>query len=160
MKQLIIFCIALLSFAACMPGNQYQQKYFLPNHEWAYSDVKTFSFAIKDTSAKYNLQFLLQHTENYGYSNLWLKMRVKYPSGTIDSQRIEVPLALPDGHWLGRFANNMVEHTMNIAPNAATTTFSEKGIYTISLEQDMRINPMKAIEYVGLQIDKVAINKY
>jgi gliding motility-associated lipoprotein GldH len=159
MKNVIVFLIVIVCAASCMPSNQFQKKYYLPTHQWLYADAKTFEFTIADTIAKYNLQFLMQHSEAYANSNIWLKMITKYPTGTIDSQRIEVPLALPDGHWLGRKANKMVEHTLNITPNALPISFVNKGKYTITLLQDMRKDSMAEVEYIGLQIDKVITSK-
>jgi gliding motility-associated lipoprotein GldH len=160
MRQLFIIFMLNICIASCMPSNQYHKKYFLPNHQWSYADCKTFDFEITDTTSLYNLQFLMQHAEAYAYSNVWIKMTTTYPNGKLDSQRIEVALALPDGHWLGRGGNGLVEHTMNITPNATAMRFVEKGVYQIKIEQMMRINPLMNIEYIGLQVEKVVSKKH
>jgi gliding motility-associated lipoprotein GldH len=155
------FSIYILLFAvcslcnSCLPTNQYHKRFYLTNQQWAYADTKDFTISVTDTSAKYNLSFLMQHSTLYSNSNIWMKLATKYPNGKIDTQKIEVPLAMPDGKWLGRKANDLVEHTMAITPNAGTISFSEKGDYTFTLMQDMRMNPMQHIVYVGLQLDKL-----
>jgi gliding motility-associated lipoprotein GldH len=147
-----IFCTLIQS---CLPTNQFAKRYYLQNNQWTYADAKSFTIQISDTSARYNLSLLMQHTELYSNSNIWMKLATTYPNGKIDTQKIEVPLAMPDGKWLGRKANGMIEHTMAITPNAGTISFSEKGQYTFTLMQDMRVSPLPNIVYIGIQLDKM-----
>jgi gliding motility-associated lipoprotein GldH len=152
----ILFFFTAILLVGCIPSNQYQKKYYLSKQQWKYQDAKQFVITISDTSARYNLSFLMQHTQQYGNSNIWMKLLTTYPNGKADTQKIEVPLAMPDGQWLGRKANDRIEHTMAITPNAGTISFSEKGKYTFTLIQDMRVNPLPHITYVGLQLDRLA----
>lgn len=156
MKNSILFLLIMIVFAACLPSNQFLQKYYLPSHNWSYADAKEFHFTIKDTADKHKIFFLIGHTETYLNSNIWLQIFSKNPSGKVDTlDPLEVGLALADGHWLGNRANKIVEHTMDITPNGGTFSFTEKGDYTFTIKQLMRVDPLPNIEYVGLQIDKL-----
>jgi gliding motility-associated lipoprotein GldH len=155
MKQNFLFGIVVICCitSACVRNNQWMQRHYLPAKGWDYTDAKSFSFAVKDTSTKYKINLLMQHSEAYAWSNIWCKMIVQDPSGKKDTTTLEVPLAMPSGQWMGRSANGLVEHTADLMPNAGTLSFEMKGNYTFTILQDMRVNPLKEITYVGLQVE-------
>jgi gliding motility-associated lipoprotein GldH len=150
-----LLLITLLA-VACVPGGQYAKVYYFSKKTWEYKDVKEFKFTIKDTSKNYNLIFLMQHTYAFPHSNIWINLSTKYPSGHSDtSHHLEIPLALLNGTWLGRSAGNISTQEMNIGPDCRALHFAEKGEYTMTMQQDTRLNPLPEINYVGLKIEAI-----
>jgi gliding motility-associated lipoprotein GldH len=154
MKQ-FIFISLLAICSSCLPSNEFYSVNYLSQNKWNYNQPQHFVFNIEDTSAKYAINFLMQHGEEYGFSNIWLKMITKYPSGTIDTLPLEVKLAASTGQWFGTVAGGFVQHTSPITPNGGTISFSEKGKYDLQLVQNMRVNPLPEIQSVGLQLQKI-----
>jgi gliding motility-associated lipoprotein GldH len=153
-KKLAVIIGLLCCLQACIKSNSFTKTYFIDKHAWRYNDPKQFSFNITDTNARYILHFQMANHNNYAFSNIWMRMTTQFPDGKIDTTRLEVPLALPSGQWLGTEANNIVEHSSGITPNDAPLKFTETGLHTITLYQDMRVNPLKEVYSVGLSIEK------
>ncbi len=154
MKQFFFIGLIILC-SGCLPSNEFYSIQYLPQNKWAYTQPKHFVFSITDTSAKYAINLLMQHTEQYAFSNIWVNMITKYPSGTKDTLPLEVSLAAPTGQWFGTVAGGYVQHTSPITPNGGSISFSEKGTYDLQLVQNMRTNPLTDIQYIGLQLQKI-----
>jgi gliding motility-associated lipoprotein GldH len=154
-KYYFIAALCIICFVGCLPSGQYMSKKYMTHHYWHSKDAATFKVNINDTSKGYYMNFLMQHGQDYNFSNIWCQLITKYPNGSIDSTLLEIPLALASGQWMGTSANSMVEHTMNLAPNAGIMHFTDKGIYEFKLLQYMRVDTLQDVEYVGLQLEKL-----
>ena len=81
-------------------------------------------------------------------------MYVKGPGETIAKKvRVNVPLAEATGKWLGRGMGEIWEQRMPV-DLGDSIRFDHKGTYEITLEQNMRINPLPEILHVGLRLEK------
>ncbi len=145
--------IVLFFLASCTAGNTYERHFFIKNSTWQYKDVKQFKVTITDTSKAYDMLFLLQHGYEYKYSNIIIKIATTYPSGAKDTTNpLEIPLAPPDGRWLGTTAGKQVIHNINIGPNGAPLKFKEKGTYVFAVEQVMRDAALLNVNKIGLKL--------
>lgn len=157
--------IFLLLLAACQPSPQYQKQVTLPAKGWAYTNEPEFRVQIKDTSAAYQMFFLIRHTNAYPFSNIWLKFKTRQPGDSVfQEQRFEVTLAsptavLPDGSlsgaWLGRGMGELWEQRMALNNVQQPVYFSRPGEYVFKISQDMRVNPLPEIIQVGLRLEKI-----
>jgi gliding motility-associated lipoprotein GldH len=138
----------------CMPAPHYQKEEAIPQNAWTYNFKPAFNVEITDTNANYQAFFLIRHTQAYPYSNLWIWIYVKTPGDSVmKKERINIPLAETTGKWLGRGMGEIYEQRMPI--NLADfVSFNKKGTYKITMEQNMRINPLPEILDVGLRIEK------
>jgi gliding motility-associated lipoprotein GldH len=154
-KHILYFLFFTFYFlSGCLPSPHFQKEEAVPQNAWTYSYKPTFKFDIKDTTVNYQAFFLIRHTQAYPYSNIWIWVYVKTPGDSIiKKERINVPLAEPTGKWLGRGMGEIYEQRMllNLSDFVA---FSKKGTYEVSMEQNMRINPLPEILNVGLRIEK------
>ena len=155
-RIIIILLISILAFTACKIKAPYFQKIeTMPQNAWKYNNKLTFKFDITDTTADYQPFFLIQHTQSYQYNNVWVWMYIKMPGDSIiKKERVDVELADPTGKWYGRGMGEIYEQRMPIKLSD-TLKFNKPGIYQISLEQNMRINPLPEIIHVGLRVEKV-----
>jgi len=149
----ILLCVFLL--ASCMPSPYYQKNHTVPGNAWDLGFKPGFKVAITDTGVFYTVYFLIRHTEAYPYSNLWLRVHSTQPGDTIpEVSRIEIPLAAPSGQWLGRGMGGIWEHRMILTGRQDKSLFAKPGTYELSLEQDMRVNPLPEVLQVGLRVEK------
>ena len=150
-----LFCLLFMVYlSGCLPSPYFQKEEAVPQNAWSYSFKPKYSIDIKDTLAHYQAYFLIQHTQAYPYNNLWVWVYVKAPNDSIAKKmRINVPLAEATGKWLGRGMGEIYEQRMPI-DLGDSIKFDRSGTYEISLEQNMRINPLPEIMHVGLRLEK------
>ena len=150
---LMLFSIATLS--GCVSSDVFEKNIALPSNRWKSDFKPSFNFNISDTSAQYLLFVTLRHTDAYGFSNIWLQVTTRMPGeSAIKPERVEIPLAQADGKWLGRGMNEIWQHQMSISGAQGYHRFPKKGVYTIQLEQIMRVDPLPEIMSVGIRIEK------
>lgn len=151
----IICALSCLLLASCLPSPYYQKQYTLPDNEWHYKNKLAFKFEVTDTNTLYNMYFLVRHTEAYPFSNIWVWIYTKAPGdSTFNKTRIEIPLAEPNGKWLGRGMGEIWEQRMPITHEGDKSILRKKGTWEIKLEQNMRVNPLPEILQVGLRVEK------
>ena len=132
------------------PNSIIDQNTPIENHNWSYSNKIKNSFKIDDPSIPYNVYLNLRVTGNYRYSNIFLIARRNGP-GLKASTRFEIKLANPDGEWLGQGSGNLYSYQV---PIITDFKFPAKGTYTFEIEQNMRDNPLKEVNDVGLRVEK------
>lgn len=130
----------------------YQKNIAIPDYAWDYSFHPRFEVRITDTTARYNIEVTIRHTNAYPFSNIWLLVSTNYTGHKPKSRRVELPLANREGRWLGSGMGDVFEHRIPIQQNAR---FDKSGIYYFSFEQNMRLNPLPHIMSVGLRIEKI-----
>ena len=158
-KKYGLFYLLLLTFCltSCLSGPYYQKEESVPQNAWSYNFRPSFSIDIKDTVANYKAFFLIQHTQSYPYNNLWVWVYIKAPGdSTVTKERINVPLAEATGKWLGRGMGEIWEQRMPI-DLGDSIKFNKQGTYQVTLEQNMRINPLPEVLHVGFRLEKVGI---
>jgi gliding motility-associated lipoprotein GldH len=150
---LFTFCLCCI-LTGCMPAPYYQKEEAIPQNAWAYTFKPSFSFDITDTTVNYQVSFLIRHTQAYPYSNLWMNVYIKVPGDSvIKRERVNVVIAEQTGKWLGRGMGEIYEQRLPI-DLGDPVKFNRSGTYQISLEQNMRINPLPEVLNVGLRIEK------
>lgn len=148
------FLIGIFCTIGCVHQDElqvYQKSESIPDYEWSYDFQPTFSFEIEDTTAHYDLYVTLRHTNKYPFNNLWLFIHSAYEGVKPTTKRVELPLAEASGKWLGAGMNDIYEHRIPIQQNIR---FENAGTYHISLEQNMRVNPLPYIMAVGIRVEK------
>jgi gliding motility-associated lipoprotein GldH len=153
--KIFLAAIFLCSILACVKGNRFEQIFYAPAKGLSSNTIHTFQFDIADTNARYNWLLLFQHTYNYDFNNIWLNIRTVYPDGKVELHKQEIPVAFPDGRWMGRCVNNICTQEINMGPDGAPLKFEQKGKYTISFQQIMRQDPLMDVGYLGMALERI-----
>ena len=154
--NIAILVLCTLLWNACLTSNVFECNVAMPQQAWKASFKPVYRFDITDTTSSYLLSFTMRHTEAYAFSNIWLNVSTTMPGANkSESMRIEVPLAQPDGKWMGRGMNEIWQHQMPLTRNGAPLKFSHTGYYTIELEQLMRIDPLREVLSAGIRLEKI-----
>jgi gliding motility-associated lipoprotein GldH len=150
-KRIIYLIILLIVvITSCKTLDVFEQTKAFANHEWQTNDKPSFTFEIKDTSVRYNLYIVLRHEDAYRYKDIWLDVQMKSPDSTVQIKR---DFTLADNtKWLGSAMSDIVEHRINF--NAYPVSF-KKGMYTFTLQQVMREEPLQYILNAGIRVEKV-----
>lgn len=170
-KIFFAFSVMLVLLSGCVKSPYYQETFSIPNNSWSIKYSPSFAVEIEDTNHYYNTYLVLRHTNNYNYANIWLNILVKAPGDSVFTKTgIEIPLATPQGQWLGVGMGEIYEQRRMIVLNhqeipitdelialsaeSINNIFRKKGRYEIRLEQNMRENSLSDILHVGLRIEK------
>ena len=153
MKKIILILFLASLIISCAKIDLFEKQAQIPSQEWHYSNIPTFTFQIADTVSLYNLYIVLRHTDAYNYNNIWLRLGSKGPGDTMHFQNINLVLANDAKGWEGTGADDIFEVRKNITPGPVP--LKKPGIYTFSIAQIMRENPLKHILNVGFRVEKV-----
>jgi gliding motility-associated lipoprotein GldH len=148
-----LFAAIVLTASGCTDHNAViDQNTAIADHSWSYANKITYTVKIDDEKAAYNLYMNLRVTADYKYSNLFVLISQTGPDKKKQIKRYELKLANKDGEWLGKGSGNLYSYQVSFLTNYK---FAAKGIYTFSIEQNMRDNPLREVSDVGLRVEKV-----
>ena len=153
MKIFLPILLITILTGSCAKIDLFEKQAEIPSRQWFYNNNPTFTFQIADTTTLYNLYIVLRHTDAYNYNNIWLRFGSKGPGDTMHFQNINLVLANDANGWEGSGVDDIFEVRKNITPGPVP--FKKPGIYTFSIGQIMRENPLKHILNVGFRVEKV-----
>jgi len=147
---LAIASVSLCALSACDANTVVDQNTVIENRTWSYEKVPQYKVHITDLSKTYNVYINFRHTTEYAYSNLFLLITQTNPNKSSTRYRKEIKLAELDGRWTGKSAGSLYAHQVLLHKNY---TFPDTGIYTFTIAQNMRENPLKEIVDIGLKVN-------
>ncbi len=148
--QLVLLATLFLVFA-CGDRAYYERNESIVNHSWSYSDIPKFDVHITDVDVRYDVWVNVRHSNAYRYANLFFLSHEKGPALKDTAHRHEIKLAELDGRWTGNSAGSLYTNKLLVKENYQ---FPDTGMYSFSIEQNMRENPLRDITDIGLTIVK------
>ncbi len=159
MRNRLLLLILCFSVISCNKSRVFSDYEALDNGIWNSTDTISFQFADLDSTVAHHLFLNVRNDNSYEFSNLFLILHLEYPDGNTAVDTLEYEMALPDGNWLGEGSGSVKESKLWYKENIS---FSESGVYTLSVRHAMRRNgsvdgiaSLKGITDVGLEIEKV-----
>jgi gliding motility-associated lipoprotein GldH len=147
---LLVLFVAVL-FSACDQNRVFENYQTIKDDSWYINQKPSFYLDIKDTVAEHNVYFNIRHTGNYKYSNLFILFTIQGPKAKAETQRLEFKLAEADGKWLGSGLGDIYSNQIKVMEKIK---FPRKGVYSFTIEQNMRDNPLVGIEDIGVRVEK------
>lgn len=141
-----------MSLFSCKQASLYQQLKNIPDAQWKSSYEPSFTFNISDTTATYEVYIIIRHTNNYAYSNVWIKASLQLPGDSLKNQNLDLQLANNE-NWLGVGMDDIYERIIKITPQPQK--FPKPGIVTFNLKQIMRQDSLPGIMQVGMKVEKI-----
>ena len=123
-----------------------------PKNEWHVSKQPTFSFEVKDTTSLYHIYFVIRHTDAYMYNNIWVNITTQSPSGTKQTQLVNIKLADNANGWLGAGMDDIFDSRIKITKAPVSL---KAGLYQYTIAQAMRDEPLAAVLSAGIRVEKV-----
>jgi len=146
----LLFCMLLFS---CNTIDVFEKFESFPKNEWHLSNPPTFFFAVKDTTARYYIYFVIRHTDAYKYNNILVNISTQSPAGTKQTQLVNLKLADNTKGWLGAGMDDIFDSRIKIT-NAPVAL--KAGVYTFTIAQAMRDEPLAAVLSAGIRVEKAA----
>jgi gliding motility-associated lipoprotein GldH len=148
----VVITLCILVLCGCTSNMVYDQNRFIPKEGWFYKNRAAFDIELTDTARKHNFFVNLRITPDYEYSNLYILLYAKAPSGDSSVRRIDLsPLAATDGKWLGKGTASIISYRIPIVTDFVP---SKAGIYHFEIEQNMRTNTLEDVVNVGMAVEK------
>ncbi|KAB2918603.1 MAG: gliding motility lipoprotein GldH [Bacteroidetes bacterium] len=152
-KKTAVILIALVAMLmqSCNSNTVYDQNLFLPEDGWHYKNRAAFDIEITDTTHYHNFFVNLRITPDYEYSNLYVLVYAKSPTGDSTMTREELKLAETDGRWTGKGSASIITYRIPIAEKFVP---KKTGVYHFEIEQNMRTNTLKDVVNIGMAVEK------
>ena len=150
--RVLPFIILLATvISACGPKYHVDETAEIPNGLWAYSDTIRFEADIPDTTMVYNLWLTLDHSPDFAWQNLYIRIHTLFPDGRRLSAPLSLELANLGGVWQGECNKKRCRIRIPIQEGA---WFQQTGRYAFTFEQYMRQSPQEGIRQVRFQIEE------
>ena len=143
--------IFLILFSSCDRNVVFEENIKLPENRWEQKNNIILKTEISDTVTPHNIFINVRNAGGYQFSNLFVFFTTQTPSGRTERDTVELTLADPSGKWRG---NGLGDIWDNRLPFKHNFLFPEKGTYTFTLEQAMRIDPLPQLMDIGIRIER------
>ena len=144
-----LICIAFMSCNA--PDLHYQNSWSFENG-WDYDQSLSSKFTIKDTSRLYRFNLDFDHSSEYGYENIYLKIKTGFPDGKVLEKVFPIQMVAKSGEWLGNCRRTSCHLPILLQERVY---FDAPGDYTLEIEQYTRENPLEGIHRIVFDVIKL-----
>ncbi len=143
--------VVFLFLSSCDNNVVFEENVKFPENRWEQKNNIVFTTDIKDTLTPYNIYINVRNAGGYQFSNLFIFFTTQIPSGKRERDTVQLTLADPSGKWLGDGLGDIWDNRLLFKNNFI---FPEKGKYTFTFEQGMRIDPLPQLMDIGIRIEK------
>lgn len=145
----------LLSFClSCNSNTVYRSHQEIKDGLWYAKDKPEFTVNIEDTTARYNVYYLLRTAIQYPYYNLYLTRKITDPDQQVLAYDL-VELKVSDeitGKPYGKGLGDLFDQKIPFLKNYE---FKRRGSYTFEIGQSMRQDPLPFVMSIGISVEKV-----
>jgi gliding motility-associated lipoprotein GldH len=149
------FCVLIIFFCvSCDRTRLFEENKDLANNEWIQKDTLNFYFSIRDIGKKYNVYSNIRNTSDYPYARFFFNYTIKDSTGAVLNQELK-SVYLFDAKTGKPFGTtgigDVFDHRVGLLENYA---FKYNGRYTISLDQQMRLDTLAGISSIGFRLEE------
>jgi gliding motility-associated lipoprotein GldH len=155
MKLSAIILIALCLFISCQEEIIYSETKSIDAVSWAYDDPISFKISDVDTSQINELQLILEHSKEYEFENIYLKVFTGFPDGNVKEERLSINLADKKGKWIGNCKGEICKLKVYLMEQFK---FPMPGEYQFTFEQNSRTEKLDAIKSLELKLIHIKDN--
>lgn len=134
---------------SCSQRPLVEKKFSFSEGIWVNGEKRSITFEAPDTSSLYEMELEIQHASDYAYQNLYVLIATTFPSGKQDSSITSLELSDTGAGWSG---DCMGDRCSVRLPLLTTFKFPEKGLYSWSIEPYMRIDTIKGIRELEVEL--------
>jgi gliding motility-associated lipoprotein GldH len=144
----------LFLLTACEESVLYTETVEIDSDFWTYDNPVSFSINATDTSLVNELQLIIEHSQEYAYENLYIKVFTQFPDGKTREERLSINLADKKGKWIGNCRGDNCKLKVYLMEHFK---FPQPGNYKFTFEQNSRIEKLNAIK--SLQLKMIPVKK-
>lgn len=143
--------VLLISLASCDKQRVYEGSKAIGS-VWSKDSLARFEVNIDDTLTTQSVYVTMRNSSSYPFRNVYLFVTTVAPSGAYVRDTMECYLADDTGRWLGKGFAKYWDSRFAMRKNVK---FPEKGTYTFTIQQGMRLEELPGIHDVGIRIERV-----
>lgn len=148
--SILVFVLVSFCFGACGNAPIFDENKEIAEYKWDFKAPINFDINIKDTNKYCNVFINLRINGDYKYSNLFMWVHETLPDKTVTKERVEFILADDRGKWQGKGLGDIHAYQLQYKPRIK---FKQTGIYTYSLEQNMRDDILENVVSAGVRVE-------
>lgn len=148
--SIIVLLYVVFCFQSCVEPPIFDENKDITEHNWNYKNPVSFDVNITDTTKYCNVFVNLRITGDYKYNNMFMWVTETMPDKTTEKQRLEFTLSDDLGKMLGKGLGDIYAYQLQYKPRIK---FKQKGIYTFTLEQNMRDEVLAQVVSVGMRVE-------
>lgn len=142
--------VSILALTSCGDQAYYDEAYSFEDNSWADKDTAHFEINVDDTIQPFNFIMTLRTSTQYQYSNIWVYVISEAPDGSKSKVAQRIPLARPDGSWIGRVSGTIVESRLKFD----SKPFPIKGKYTFDIVNATQQEEIEEVLDISLRVEK------
>ena len=152
-RQVLRWSAAAMIIISCNNDRIFENNVEFGDRTWKFSDEPMFTFAIADTTLRYNLYFNIRNTLNYPVTRINITWHLYDSTGNELTKKLEYQdLFEKTGKPLGESGlGDLYDHQF---PILKKYHFRNKGNYSIKLVQFMRQDTLRGVIAVGVRVEK------
>ena len=147
--RILIICIFSILLFSCADKTIYSHSVIFENGIWKNQDPAIFNFSIDENSEKYNIFLDIDHSSDYSFENLYLRIKTQFPDKTTALDTLSIEMIDNKGGWIGDCGNDNCDLTVFLQEK---TMFKSAGDHQISIEQFTRQNDLTGISSLAFRV--------
>ena len=156
LKPFIAFLSLAILIAGCEPSPIVDTNVNMRENNWTYPNKLTAITEVTDSLSATDVYFKLRITADYRYSNIFILFTLQAPDGKKTVRRYGYKIAAADGQWLGKGSANLYTYKLPLLTNFR---FPTRGAYQLTVEQNMRDNPLTGVSDGGILVENVRLDR-
>lgn len=149
-KYLSIAFVSIFVLTSCGDQAYYDEAYSFEGNTWSETDTAHFEINVDDTIQPFNFIMTLRTSTKYQFSNIWVYVISEAPDGSKSKVAQRIPLARPDGSWIGRVSGTIVESKLKFD----SKPFPIKGMYTFDIVNATQQKELDEVLDISLRVEK------
>ncbi len=145
----IAFFGLFATLQSCGDKAYFDQVHSFDDKSWDKIDTAVFKVDVQDTVMTHDFILSLRTSTDYLYSNLWIYIMVTAPDGSTSKVAQKIPMARPDGSWIGKVSGTLVESRLRFDSKA----FPLKGEYVFKVANATQEESIPHVMDIGLRIE-------
>lgn len=134
---------------SCGEQPYFDEVYSFDDKSWDKKDTAVYVVDVQDTVMTHDFILSLRTSTDYLYSDLWIYIMVTAPDGSTSKVAQKIPMARPDGSWIGNVSGTLVESRLRFD----SKPFPIKGEYVFKLLNATQEKSIPNIMDIGLRIE-------
>ncbi|NNC96338.1 MAG: gliding motility lipoprotein GldH [Chitinophagales bacterium] len=153
--------LLIIAFSLCLLGcidNKpvFEKNLTVDKSGWSYDESLQFEVPVKIQPDTFDLFVNVRYNKQFPWRNLWVNINTEFPGGSSSEARLNLKLESSKGESYGKCTGDICFVRIPVQYHAI---FPDSGTYIFTIEQDMRVNPIKEIEQIGLRVERSKADK-
>ena len=147
--RVILICIMFACLASCGSSTFYEKNYDFIDGVWKHDNPSSFDFTISDNNSRYDLLLDIEHSSNFPFENLYLKINTKFPDQSTVSDTLSIEMINRQGAWIGKCTGENCRLRVVLQEQIK---FKNSGDHSIMFEQFTREDNLQGVNSIGLKL--------